>query len=180
MPILTFSTANSGAAVADPVDLGARANGQVTTSTTLFIRHSDPATIRNVGFYLLAFAGVYSGGATAAADLAEVRGWGDAAGADNFGGVQINQDAVGGFPDASWPIAGSPTRGHGAVFNSTQGNSSLNTIPLRTASGAAIAGEVPAGAAPNVRVQFRTQVPTSVTVTGVRLFGLAVVYTFTS
>lgn len=181
MPVsITFSATSGGAGLGEPVDFGARANGQIGPNVDVHLRHDGTNPITSVGFYLSEFSGVYTGGATAAADLAELRGWGDSAVNGDFGGVQVNQDAVGAFPSASWPTFDSHTRGQGAVFNTSQGSSASNAIALAVASGASVAGQVQAGASPNVRVRTRVQIPLSETVTGVRLFGLTLVYTYTS
>lgn len=186
MPALTFSELHNGPGATQPLSLGAAPNGGIANSPkVLFLRHDQTLAITNVGFFISAYTGAEVTAAEAAANLEEIRDWGDANTPAGFGGVQINQDAAAGFPDASWPAVGFPngTTGNGARFNRSQGMSSTESILLRTSSRATATGQIPAtlaGVVPNISVQFRVRIPDSVTTPGVRFYSLRVSYTFTS
>ena len=181
MPSITFSITNGGAAiVGDAHDEGNAANGQSTSGKIIFLRHDATNPLTNVGFYSDAFSGVYAGVASAAADLAEIRAWGDLTTSTSFGGFQINQDATGAFPTSSWPTYNSHEKGYGSAFNTTLGSSVTNRIALLARSGASAEGEIQAGLTPNVRVKFRFQIPQDEDTPGIRQIDLKVNFSFTS
>ena len=180
MPTVTFSTTNGGVAISGTRNLGNAANAQKTTASVLYLRHDASNALTNVGFYLDEFSGTYTGGATAESDLSEVQAWGDATVANNFGGIQCNQDALGAFPEESWPLYNSHTRNYGVVCNTSQGSSTTNAVELSTRTGAQAAGELQAGGSPNVRLQLRAEVPNAEDKVGVRQIDLVMRYTYTS
>jgi hypothetical protein len=179
--VLTWSTTNGGTSLT-PLDLGNKANGQIAGPSTIYIRHSGSNPITQCAFYINQLSSVYTGGATAVLDFAELKEWGDANIANDFGGIQLNQNATGSFPSSSWPTVTNKVTadGKGAVSNSSQGSTSINAINLLTSTGASIAGEIPNGASPNVRLQLRAQIPTNEAVVGIRQFELVLRFTFTS
>ena len=183
MPVsFVLSSENGGTALEAPYNLGAKANGQATDALTLYLRHDGADSVTDMAFYIVEYSDVYTGDATAAADYTELKDWGDGVTSPTFGGLQINQNATGAFPSASWPLFDSPISadGFGHVFNSDQGSTSLNAIDLLSVSGADATGELQAGSAPNVRVQLRLAIPDDEDTTGVRLFDLRWAYTYTS
>lgn len=183
MPVnFVLSSENGGSALEEPYSLGAKANGQATDALTLYLRHDGADSVTDMAFYIDEYDGAYIGDATAAADYTELKDWGDAVTSPAFGGLQINQNAIGAFPSASWPLFNSHISGDGFgyVFNSNQGSTSLNAISLLPESGAIAEGELQDGVAPDVRVQLRLAVPDDEDTTGVRQFNLKWAYTFTS
>ena len=183
MPVsLTLSSTSNGTSMDEPLDYGNKPNGQTTSTQTIYIRHDGAASITDVGFYIDTYSGAYSGDATAAADYAELKAWGDATTASTFGGLQINQNAINNFPAASWPSVTNKVTAdtYGAVFTSTNGSTSLDTIDLLGAVvGAGSAGEI-AEDEVDVRFQTRIQVPTDEDVVGVRLFDFVIIFSYTS
>lgn len=183
MPVnFVISTENGGTAIDDPYSVGSQANGETTDAVTLYFRHDGSDSVTDMAFYIDEYGGAYTGDATAATDFTELKDWGDATTSAAFGGLQINQNAIGAFPSASWPAFNShiSSDGFGHVFNSDQGSTSLNAISLLVRSGATAEGELQTGSSPNVRAQFRVQVPSNEGTTGLRLFDLNWNYTYTS
>lgn len=179
MPSITFSATNGGSSITS-ADEGNAANGASTSGTTLYLRHDATNPLTNIGFYMDAYSGTYTGDASAALDLSELRTWGDATTSDPFGGFQINQDGIGTFNSSSWPTYNSHERNYGSVFNTTLGSSASNRITLLTRSGAQNEGELQAGGTPNVRVKFRFVIPQEEDTPGTRQIDLKVNFSFTS
>lgn len=179
---LIFSTTNGGSAISTTVDLGSKANGEVSSTQTIYLRHDGAAVITNVGLYIREFTGTYSGSVSAAADLAELLAWGDSAIEDDFGGVLLNQDAINSFTSTEWPAYDGKDTTYGSTFRTGVGDSESNAITLskNAYSSSGTDGEVPVGSSPNVRFQLRVRVPTNEDTIGTRAFDLAVTYSATS
>lgn len=176
---IIWSLTNSGTAITE-VDHGGALNGADTVGVELFVRHDGVNEITDVGFYLAEFAGTYVGHATAAADLAEVLGWGDNSTEDGFGGWLLNFLATTVYPESGWPLYSSKSPGGGFVIRTGVGDSEANAITLPLTSGASIAGEILAGVSPNVRFKVKNRIPADVSVAGVRQFRFIMRYTYTS
>ena len=181
---IIWSLTNGGPALDEPIDHGDNATVNTLGPTTLYIRHTGASPITGCQFYLAEYSGTYSGDASATDDYNELVAWGDAAGAGTFGGFEINQNAVGDFPAASWPTLANKTTTDllGQVIKTGFGELLANAIPLKKESYSAggVDEEIPIGIAPNVRVQTRVVVPTDEAVPGVRQFETILKFTFTS
>lgn len=176
---ITWSLTNGGAAITS-VDHGGALNGADTTGVELFLRHDGANEITNVGFYLAEYAGTYSGHASAAADLAEYLGWGDMSTESGFGGWLLNFLATTAYPDSGWPVYNSKSPTGGFAIRTGVGDSEANAIELPLTSGASVAGEIPAGASPDVRFKVKNRIPADVSVAGKRQFRFVMRYTYTS
>ena len=184
MPVtVTFSSTNGGSSIDTPVSFGTGPNGSVFTAQTIFIRHDGVNPITAVGMYLSAVdPSEYGGDATAAADRDEVLEWGDAGSSPDFGGFQINQNKVGGFPLVSWPTFANKNTvdTYGTTVRTGFGDSGSNLMAISTQSGASAPATIQAGAAPGVAIQSRIQVPDSEGVLGTRQFKMILSFTSTS
>jgi hypothetical protein len=177
---ITWSTTNGGASVSDGFDNGDAANGSSSVVQEVFIRHDGLNSITDVGMFIRALTGTYSGGATPAEDLSELLGWGDAVLAADFGGFQVNLDAVGSYPGAAWPVAATPTPTNGSVHKTGVGDSASNAIEVITEMGCSVDGEIQTGSAPNVRFSCRVEIPSSETTSGIREWDQCLSYNYTS
>jgi len=177
---IIWSLTNGGAAITDTTDDGSSANGETTTAYEVFLRHDGDNPITSCKIYMEQYTGVYSGGATAAADFNEIRGWGDGVTAAAFGGVQFNMNATGSYPSASWTTYLTKITTGGSVVRTGVGDSAANGITISSLSGATSDGTVQAGTAPNVRFKMRVEVPANETVVGVRMYGLNLSFSYTS
>lgn len=180
MVAITWSLTNGGTGLTDTQDHGNTSNGLTTTAIEFFVRHDGSNSITGCKLYIREYSGTYTGDATAAADIAEILSWGDASTSSTFGGFQINMDAVGGYPSASWPTYISKTPTNGYVCKTGTADSEGNAVTITTATGATASGTIQAGASPNVRFKCRIQVPTAEDTIGLRLFESVLVYTYTS
>lgn len=175
-----FSLVNGGVSITTEADYGSSANGSNTSATELFLRHDGSNEITNVKLYITRFTGAYSGSATAAADIAELLGWGNGATLSSFGGVQFNMNAAGNYPSSSWPIYSSKSPTGGAVARTGVGDSAANGITLSSLTGATSDGVLQAGSSPNVKFQVRVVVPSDEDTTGERQWNIAVSFDYTS
>lgn len=176
-----WSLTNGGDAISTNLDYGLTlSNGQTGSSQTLYLRHDGTNPITDVGLFVRQYSATYTGDATAATDFSELLAWGDGSASEDFGGLQINQDATGGFPSGSWPAFPDSDIGEGSTFRTGVGDSELNAISLSTATGATAAETLQVGSTPNVRFATRIKVPTSEDTTGIRQWDLVIKYTFTS
>lgn len=167
---ITWSSTNGGAAITEPLDHGSAAAGNILSDQEIFIRHDATNPITNCRFYLTS---------TVPADLAEILSWGDASIADDFGGIQINMDAITSYP--TWSTVGTKSGTHYNVFRTGVGDSADNGILLTANSGlTGSAGTLQAGSSPNVRFKLRVQIPTNEDTTGARVFAQKMRFTFTS
>ena len=177
---LVWSSTNGGVAITS-LDHGAASNGAETTEQELFLRHDGVAEITDVVFYVMEFAGTYLGGATAAADLAELLAWGDLSTLTGFGGLLFNFLATTSYPSSGWSTYASKDPTGGTVVRTGVGDSEGNGIPLPiTTTGAVAAGEVPTGASPNVRFKIKYVVPADEDTVGIRQIRVVTAYNYTS
>ncbi len=180
---ITFSATNGGSNFSGPVNYGNTSNGQLTPDQIIYIKHNGVNSITGCGLYLDSADPLsYAGDFTALNDKIELLGWGDSASNSNFGGYQLNLNATGSFPGASWPsfTTKTTTDTFGINIRSGVGDSSVNLILLPTTTGASSPGTISSGSSPNVRFRARLLIPQSVTLVGVRQFKLKLVYNYTS
>lgn len=177
---IIWSSTNGGPSLTSTQDLGGISNGDSSTDTEYFVRHSYSNPITNAGVYLRQFSGTYSGDHTALIDFNEIIGWGNASVAADFGGVLFNFDASGSYPSSAWSTVSDKSPANGDVCRTGFGDSELNAITLPGATGCLGAGQIPNGAAPNVRFKIRTTVPSSEDTLGVRQAELMLRFTYTS
>lgn len=176
---ITWSATNGGVVI-EEVDHGSGAAGSSLTASTIHIRHNGENDIRNCKIFLGEKSDTYTGDATATQDMTELLAWGDAMVAASFGGIQLNFDAEGGFPESAWGTVTNKDPTNGKTVRTGTGDSATNGLILPVVTGCSTAGQVPTGDAPNVRFQVRAKIPTSESVLGERQFDLKLRYTFTS
>ena len=177
---IIWSLTNGGATLSSAIDHGSSPNGDNTTAQAIYIRHDGSNEITAAKLYAQQNTGSYEGSATAAADIAEVLSWGDASTESTFGGILLNMNATGAFPDASWPTYDNKTPTSGATCRTGVGDSGSNGILIPVTTGASGAGVIQTGNTPNVRFQARIQVPADEDTVGIRQFDFALSYTYTS
>lgn len=183
---IVWSLTNGGSSLDEPIDHGDNTSGNTLSPKTIFIRHTGANPITSCSFFVRPYTGTYSGDGTATDDFNEIIAWGDDADAADFGGFQINQNAVGGFPGGSWPTLADKTTVDtlGETFRSgvAHGISEAQAVPLQKEmyNAGGVDGEIPTGAAPNARFQARIVIPSSEAVPGVRLFEQVLKFTYTS
>ena len=177
---IIWSTTNGGGSIVGDMDHGTLDNGMASSGEEIFVRHDGKYLVSNVSFYIEEYVGVYSGGATAAADFAEIIGWGNNVTVQGFGGALINWNAAGTYPASDWSTYALKAPTNGFVHMTGTGDSALNAVPIPTTTGASIAGQIQSGASPNVRFKMRIQVPSTVNIVGVRQFSQVINYTYTS
>ena|SRR5579863_5068798 len=178
---ITFQSSNGGSTISDPLSHGNISNGAITTPQIIFLSQNGVNPVTGVGFYI-DLASPYTGDATALGDQTELISWGNGVVSSDFGGFQINQNATGSFPGASWPTLSNPTTTdtHGITIRTGHGDSSSNPIPIQTVTGASSTGTIQTGASPNVSFATRIVVPSNVSVLGARAFKFTISYTYTS
>ena len=174
---ITWSLTAGGAAVTDVTDASVAA-GSTTTETEIFLRHNGINPITNAKFFISS----YSGATSPAAELAELLEWGDAVPVADYGGFQLNMNAVGTYPVGDWPVYNDKQRAASATFLTGTGDSIANGILLPTTMGAGVTsnGVVIAGTAPAVAFKSRVQVPTNEGTPGKRQFIQKLSFTYTS
>jgi len=189
--IVTWSLTNGGASISSDLSHGDVSNGSTSTEKEIFIRHNGSNPITNCGLYMTKISGTYPGSATPEDDYNEIIGWGDGNTASTFGGLQVNMDAVNGYPSLFWPIysykspivttwpSGEVTI-LGFACRTGVGDSPANSVELPPGAGCCAPGQIQAGSAPNVRFKIRFKIPSSESVTGVRACALALSYDYTS
>jgi hypothetical protein len=159
---------------------GSGGSGTTLTPTRLFIRHNGLNSITNCKLYIGEKSGSYTGAATAAADKAELLGWGDKNTSNSFGGIQLNFDQVNNFPAGEWGTFDSKDKTYGRTIRTAMGDKKENGIIIPTQAGCPFAGVIPAGNTPGVSFQLRVKIPTDEGTTGKREFDLKLRYTYTS
>ena len=177
---IIFSSTNGGAAITSTLDHGNSANGSATTAEEVFIRHTGSNSITSASIYMRQFSGGYGGGATAAADLAELLSWGDQNTSDDFGGPMVNFNKASSYPTADWPVYNSKSPTNGFVHRTGVGDTESNAVTIPTVTGATAAGEIQTGASPDVAFQSKIAVPTNETTIGIRQWETVLLYNFTS
>lgn len=177
---ITFSSANGGSAISEPLDHGDAASGSNTTAQTIYVRHDGNNPITKCKLFLAEKSGAYSGSATAAADKTELIGWGDNLTSGTFGGIQFNFDAAGSFPSSAWGTVTSKSPTNGSTVRTGVGDSQADGVLITSASGASSDGVIDNGSSPNVRFQMRAKVPSSGAGTGIRQFDIGLAFSYTS
>lgn len=180
---LIFSSTNGGAGLGAPTDLGNLGNGSTGTGSVIYLRHNGVNPITSCTVYFDAVdTGEYTGSATASTDKAEFVAWGNALAANDFGGIQINLNAAGSFPNTSWPTFANKTTADtfGYTIRTGIGDSSSNGIAIPTATGATSLGTIQAGASPNVRIKVRVAVPVNENTLGIRQCRMSFTFNYTS
>ena len=184
---IIWSLTNGGDPISTVLDHGNNSNGDTTTGMELFVRHDGINAITNVGLYMRAYSGTYSGTFTAVSDFTEIVGWGtEAADSAEWGGFMCNFNATGSYPAASWPtfldklttLPGTP--GNGFVHMTGIGDSELNAVTIPTVTGATTAGEIQISTSPNVRFKVRVAIPTNEQTVGIRQWDQVLRYSYTS
>jgi len=174
---ITFSTTNGGVAITEPLDYGDVSGGNETAVKTIYLSHNGNASITNCGVFLAEKSDTYSGTDTAKRDRVILISWGDVVGADDFGGLQFNFDAVNGFPVTAWGTVANKDPSGGRTVRTGVGDSAANRILLPVSTGVTVVGVVPKGT-PNVRFQVRIKTPLTTDVK-IREFDIGVAYSFT-
>ncbi len=188
--VITWSSTNGGDSMAEPLVHGTSlSQGTDSDPQTIFIEHNGDNPITSCGLYLSAFANGNNtsylsagGSASTTTDKTELIGWGDEAGALDWGGILLNQNAADSFNNASWPDLANPISADtfGQRVMTGQGDSSSNTIGILQETGATSDGTIQAGAAPDVSFQMRLHIPASLSTPGTRLFDIVLKFNFTS
>ncbi len=172
---MTVSIRFSQSTLGEPVSL-AQSLGSITPGTSanvydVYISHTGTSPITGCGIYIIPYtAGIYLGTRTAQDDIDDILAWGDASYPALTGGLYVNQNAAGGFPDASYE-----------TFRTGHGDSLANAFPLSVDAidlGTAIAGEIAAGGEAHIR--FRLDIPAAFPDTGIFYFDVKLDYTATS
>jgi len=178
---IIWSETDDGSAISDPLDHGQKAAGQTTVEKTIWVRHDGDYSITNCKFWVGEYSASYSGGASAASDLAELIAWADDTDTDDFGGLMIHMDAAGSFA-SSWPAVGSKDPVNTGLFRTGVGDSAANGIVLATEMSSAMStdGTIPINASPNPSFKARIQVPTNEGTVGIRQFDMKLRFTYSS
>lgn len=178
---VSFQSSNGGPSLADPISYGNTSNGSITSTQAIFLSHNGANPITSCAIYV-DLASSYTGSFSAIGDKTEILNWGDAGSSGSFGGIQLNMNATGSFPGASWPVFThkTTTDGFGFTVRTGVGDSSINAIPIPTVTGATSSGTIQIGASPNVRLSTRVVVPASVNSIGVRQLRIILSYVYTS
>jgi len=162
-------------------DVGAGNNSLVRT---VFIEHDGENQITNCRLWIDVKSGTYGGDATPAADLAEILEWGDAAVADDFGGLAVNMDAAGSFPGGKWPTASVKYSDDYSAFYTGRGDTPDNGLLLHVNMNSTPAmpgnGVIPADCTTWPSFACRLRVPSNEGTTGVRQFEQKLRFTYTS
>jgi len=162
---ITWSETSRGAASSAPLDWGNIGNGENSTDD-LYIRHDGSEKIYDCVFYIQAYTGSYTGGASAAADYSELIGWGDG---DDTEGFLINQTHLTASP------------GTYVTHKTGQGTAAAPITLLDDiiidGPGAAD-GEIASGEEGHIKVKIA--VPSGENVAGTRQFDQVLKYTYTS
>ena len=158
---ITWASAPAGGAITPPNDLGDIGNGSNATDD-IYIRHNGANKITACGFFIQAYSGSYTGGATAAADYSELLEWGGRAGpTPPVGGFYIDQDPGG--PLTEYKVH---KTGQGTV-----------TVPITLSCGS-VGTEIQA--AEEVHIKVKVAVPSDEDTAGTRQFDQVLKFTYTS
>lgn len=151
-------------------------------SGEVWISHDGTNPITGCKFYLGQFSGTYSGGASAAADLAEMLAWGDGGDANAFGGVWLNMDKINAFvaADPTFAAPGGVNDLHVACHTGV-GDNPANGVNLHVNMGAAVTstGVIAAGGTA-ASLQVHVKIPIDEGTAGVREFDQKLRFTYTS
>lgn len=181
---ITWSLTANGASITS-VDHGSAELGQNTSEATLFLRHNGSRKISNCALFIAPKTSGYTGDFNANTDHAEIISWGDANVAGDFGGVQINMDAEGGFSGGStWGMSESQktsTDGLKFTIRTGVGDSLANAVTLseKTSVSVPTNGEIPPGVT-TASFKTRVKIPSNESVGGFREYSLFLKYSYTS
>jgi len=178
--LITFSATNGGSSITSNIAHGNTSNGLTTTGQEIFIRHDGLNSITAAKLYIRPYTGTYSGDASANLDFLELLSWGDNLTLNDFGGFQINMNAIESYTAGDWSSYDNKDRTHGYVCRTGIADSVGNAVLLSTGTGVATAGVIVAGSTPNIRFKSRVQVPTNEDTVGVRLWDQVLLFTYTS
>jgi len=171
----------SGSAVT-AVDHGSGTNGDSLTTKVLFIEHDGLNQLTECKFWIDAKISDYTGNLTPAADLAEIKAWGDQETEDAFGGFFISMNAVGSFP--TWPVYGTKLGTDYFTFCTGTGDSIENGVTLHTNMNSTPAmsssGIIPASCSIWPSFACRVHIPAEVDTVGIRQFVQKLRFTYTS
>ena len=180
---ITWSESLSGTSITT-LDHGAGPNGTTFTEKEVFFRvENNVSSITDCKLYIAALTSGYTGAATANEDYDELIAWGDASASTDFGGVFVNMNAIGGYPEADWATFTSKSKTYSFVANSTQGGNLAEAVTISSQAigdGSGIDGTVAAGAPENVRFKVRIVIPNSESTTGIRQIAFGLKYTSTT
>ena len=176
-------TWNQSGSPVSSVSHGSGGNGDTLPEQEISIEHDGNNPITNCQFFLAAKSDPYSGDFSKSQDLAKLLSWGDGNIANDFGGFQINMDAIGSFPAGKWPTeADKIDSGSGEyhVFYTGHGDSYSNGIVLHQNMSGDMTqmGVIPVNA--EASFKCRIQIPTSEGTIGIRQFDQRLRFTFTS
>ena len=165
---ITLSRVSSGQAIADVlngansgINHGNVANGKETYPEDIYIRHDGLNEITNCKFYCSKFSGVYEGGQTALLDFDELRAWGDADAGKGFL-IDVNHDGV-----------------YEYNLRTGQMDSLANAIALDDASaGGANSDDIGVGG--EAHIKQKIAVPSTESISGVRLIDFLIKFSYTS
>jgi len=176
---ITWKSPPAGTTVTS-VDHGSGGNGSTLTAVEVGVSHDGSNPITNCKFYIGQKSGVYSGGFSAVADLAELLSWGDASVAADFGGFQINMNQVASYPTANWPTETTKQPSYGSAVYTGVGDSAANGILLKTTMDSTMTmdGIIPASV--EAKFKCRIHIPTNAINPGIRQFDQKLRYTYTS
>jgi hypothetical protein len=180
--LITWSLENNDIGYSELSASGLASNGENTSVTTIFLRHDSATDLTACKLYFVPKTGTYTGDATAADDFSELLAWGDDTDASDFGGIQVNFDAVGVWSGgATWDMSESvKTSPDGLKYTirTGVGDSLANgiSLPVEMSSSMTTLGELPAGVT-DIRFQIRVKVPSSEGSTGTRQFSPVLSYT---
>lgn len=176
---LTFSSTNGGPSISS-LSHGNGSAGGTIAAQAVYIRHDGSNSITNCRIYIAQKSGSYTGGATAAQDYQEMLDWGDGSDAAHYGGLQLNFNNAGSFPDGDWPVQSNKTPTKGDTVRTGRGDFLDTAIIIPVAAGCPSTGVVPAGSAPGVAFKCRFVIPPNETTLGNRQIDFKVRYTYTS
>jgi hypothetical protein len=176
---ITWSTTDNGTAVTQPINHGNVPNGGTTTAIELFVRHDGDNVITNCGLYLSEYSATYTGSNNKTFDRALMFTWGDSAVSNTFGGIQINMNQTGSFPNGSWPTYDNHSPAEGFVFATGQGEDSSSPIILSNTMGLGIAGRIDSGFT-SASLNIRVKIPSSYVSIDTIQVDTTLKYTYTS
>lgn len=176
---VTWSASSGGSQLTVPRNQGNLRASLIGTPEEVYLWHNATNDLTNAKFYLTRVADAdYAGSFSPQEDLAEVLEWGAATSEEDFGGMLLNMNAVGGYP--TWSTFSTKSGTGYNVFRTGTGDSASNGIDLYTGMGLSATGVLPAGSTPDVRFSFRMQTPESESVIGIRHVNIALSFDYTS
>lgn len=179
MPVsITWSSTNGGMSLSS-IDHGSGANNNILSDQIVYIRHDGINDITNCKLFI-GSKDPYTGNFSAAEDLNTLLAWGDGPTSNNFGGLQINQDAINSWAEP-WPtyLSKGTVSSLSTSFRTNIGELDSG-INLHVNTGASSTGVIPASSTPNVRFKLRMAIPNNVSKIGTKEFAVKIRYTYTS